>query len=240
MCFLLLQYKVHEGHPVVLLANRDEAYARAFDAPGRVRGLAEVVAPRDRVAGGTWLGRRDHGLVAAVTNRGFDELPNVRSRGQLVLDALRHARAGDVRAWLTEHLTREAYAGFQLLVADADEAFILVHDASPQPGPVADRDLLSLEPGTHVLSNLHAPGEVPVPERAKFVAGLGVGHHLQSLASLASDGTTPLPRDHRILKRGRSRGTVCSAIVATGQDDPGVFWFASGPPDRAPFLVVDA
>lgn len=238
MCFLLLQYRVHEAYPVVLLANRDEAYARAFDAPRRLDEPATVVAPRDRIAGGTWLGRRDGGLVAAITNRGFEELEGVRSRGQVVLDALRHGSASEARAWLMEHLATEPYAGFQLLVADAASAFILVHDASLEARAPTSDDVLDLDPGVHVLSNLHAPGEVPVPERARFDPTIDLAGHLRRLAGLASDDTTVLPRDHRILKRGRTRGTVCSALLATRRGGGGAFWFAGGAPDVAPFLRV--
>ena len=42
-----------------------------------------------------------------------------------------------------------------------------------------------------------------------------------------------MPGGHRVLKRGTTRGTVASAILA-----PPTFLFAAGPPDRTPFVQV--
>ena len=51
----------------------------------------------DSLAGGTWLGVNDDGLVAAVLNRRgtLGPEPGKRSRGELVLEALDHAEAYD-------------------------------------------------------------------------------------------------------------------------------------------------
>jgi uncharacterized protein with NRDE domain len=54
-----------------------------------------LVAGLDVLAGGSWLGINDWGLVAAVLNRHGSLGPeaNRRSRGELVLEALDHADA---------------------------------------------------------------------------------------------------------------------------------------------------
>ena len=49
--------------------------------------------------------------------------------------------------------------------------------------------------------------------------------------AVQGDRETPLPGDHRICKVGRTRGTVCSAVLAVPKDAaaPVVFRFAAGP-----------
>ena len=55
----------------------------------------DVVAGKDQLAGGTWLGMNDQGVVAAILNRQNSLGPKegFRSRGELPLEALDHADA---------------------------------------------------------------------------------------------------------------------------------------------------
>ena len=86
------------GHdwPVVIGANRDEMIDRPALPPGRHwPDRPEVTAGKDLLAGGSWLGLNDWGVVAAVLNRhgSLGPVPGQRSRGELVLEALDHADA---------------------------------------------------------------------------------------------------------------------------------------------------
>lgn len=258
MCFLLLHHRVRADAPLVLLANRDEAYERAFDGPVWRPGPPAVLAPRDRRAGGTWLGVREDGLVAALTNRReVPALPSegLRSRGRLVDDVLAvsgavsgaapgpRGRAATASAWAAAHLAGQAYAGFHLLLADGEEAFVLRHPGGAVPRAPASGDLVRLPPGAHVLTNLHDLDEVTAPAEGAPRAGEALDDLLARLMALAADDRTVLPGDHRILKRGERRGTVCSAVLAlragAGPVDGRLrLHFADGPPDRAPFRVL--
>lgn len=257
MCFLLLHHRTRADAPLVLLANRDEDYARLFDAPGWRDGPPRVLAPRDRRAGGTWLGVREDGLVAALTNRReAAAVTGTRSRGLLLDDVLRHgavhAPRGPARsessvgaaaaagAWALEHLEHEAYAGFNLLLADGQEAFVLRHAGSAAAGVSPPGSLVRLPPGAHVLTNLHDLDEVRAPAAGAPDAGEPLPELLARLERLAADSTTVLPGDHRILKRGAARGTVCSAVLALAAGREPLLRFAAGPPDRAPFRTVAA
>lgn len=233
MCFLLLHHRTRPDAPLVLLANRDEAFDRPFDPPAWRGG---VLAPRDRRAGGTWLGVTLGGLVVALTNRP-EAVPTAgtRSRGRLVDDALAHADARAALAWAREHLRHEAYAGFHLLVADAHEAHVIRHRGGPVPTSPRSHDVVRLGPGAHVLTNLHDLDEVAAPPAGAPAPREPLAATLERLQALAADGTTPLPGDHRILKRGAGRGTVCSAVLALGADGGLTFRFAPGPPDGTPF-----
>src|SRR5437899_5459132 len=68
--------------------NRDESSMRPADPPAVLDGTPIIVAPRDRRAGGTWLGASGTGLVGALSNRRGRTSPSTPSGGRLVLDAL--------------------------------------------------------------------------------------------------------------------------------------------------------
>jgi hypothetical protein len=87
-----------------------------------------VVAGLDVQAGGSWLGVNDDGVVAAVLNRvgSLGPAAGKRSRGELVLEALDHADAAAAAAALVD-LDPDAYRPFNLLIADARDAFWLRH-----------------------------------------------------------------------------------------------------------------
>lgn len=231
MCVLLVHHRVRADAPVVLLANRDEAYARPFEPPSRWPGGAGIVAPRDALAGGTWLGVNARGLVAAITNRPTKSpVPGLRSRGLLVADLLARGDAAEARAWLSGHLARERYNPFNLLLLDRARAFAL--ERAPEAAAWSD-----VSRGTHVLTNLHDLDAFEVPPQGRARAGEPLGDLVSRLETLAADRTTPLPGDHRICKVGRSRGTVCSAVLALPADAgaPPAFRFAAGPPHATPF-----
>jgi hypothetical protein len=241
VCVLLLHHRTRPDWPVVLLANRDEYFDRPFEPPALRDPLLGLVAPRDLSAGGTWLGLNRHGVVAAITNRpGEDARLGARSRGLLVRDALEEAGARRARDRVAEDLAKTAYAGFHLLVADRMDAFVVRHRGATAPAVPGPGDVIALAPGAHVLTNLHEPDELVVPDEGLPRVGEAVDETLRRFERLAADDTPRFPRGHRILKREANRGTVCSATIAlpSREADAPVFRFADGPPDRAPFVPV--
>jgi hypothetical protein len=193
-----------------------------------------IVAPRDLQAGGSWIGANGYGLVAAIANRhGEDVTEGVRSRGLIVLDVLRQPTAEAGLAWVRDHLDRFAYAGFHLLLADGERALVVRHRGSSGPHPLLKDDTFEFLPGAYVITNLHEPGTVAPPEGARPVFEEPFERTFERLQGLAADTETTLPGDVHILKRGRRRGTVSSAILV-----PPRFFFAAGPPDQAPFEAV--
>src|SRR5262245_46531694 len=129
MCSVVILYRPSEAWPVILAANRDEMIDRPWDPPGRHwPDRADVVAGRDRLAGGSWLGLNDAGVVAGILNR-MDSLgpkPDFRSRGELVLEALDHADAVEAAEALGA-LEPAAYRSFNMVIADNRDAFWLRH-----------------------------------------------------------------------------------------------------------------
>src|SRR4051812_6070784 len=116
MCTLIAAVHVFADMPLVIAANRDERTSRParppFLWPDERR--PRLLAPRDEQAGGSWLGLNDLGLFVGITNRAGVALdPSRRSRGALVMDALRAPSAGDLHARLAA-LDARAYNPFHL------------------------------------------------------------------------------------------------------------------------------
>jgi hypothetical protein len=113
----------------------------------------------DELAGGSWLGVNDTGVVAGVLNR-KDSLgpdPKLRSRGELVLEALDHADAVDSAEALAE-LSPDAWRSFNLFIADNRDAYWL-----RSLGPGSDGvDLMEIPEGISILTawGLNAPESV--------------------------------------------------------------------------------
>lgn len=144
MCLILLAWQAHPRFPVVLAANRDEFFARPA-APAAWWATPPMLAGRDLLAGGSWLGVDRRGRFAALTN--YRDPTAVRtdapSRGALVAGALGPARS--VHEQLAELQGRaRIYNGFNLLFSDGQE--LAVYESVPERGRV-------LGPGVYGLSN---------------------------------------------------------------------------------------
>lgn len=155
MCLIAFSVAAHPSYPLVVIANRDEAYARPTE-PAHAWGEGGIFGGRDVLQGGTWLGVTSSGRFATVTNV---RSPNARrdgaSRGALVRGAL--GREGDVGAFWAA-LGRERYPAFNLLFGDA-ECLFYASEESAVPARIS--------PGTHALSNARLDAAWPKAEKAK-------------------------------------------------------------------------
>lgn len=127
MCTVVILRRPNHDWPVVFGANRDEMLDRPWTPPGRHwPDRTEIVAGRDDLAGGTWMGINDAGLTACILNRhgSLGPAPDKRSRGELVLEALDHADAAQASEALTD-VNPEAYRPFNMVIADNTEAWWL-------------------------------------------------------------------------------------------------------------------
>ena len=144
MCLLLIAIDSTPDLPLLLLGNRDEYHGRPSAPAAPWREDARVVGGRDLTAGGTWLGLRQDGRFAAVTNlRTGVPATAPKSRGWLVRDFL----LGDSTpiAWLDLVRSQAAdYGPFNLVVGDRHGVFAL----GSSEGMVR-----ALAAGVHVVSN---------------------------------------------------------------------------------------
>jgi uncharacterized protein with NRDE domain len=116
MCLIAWNWRPATDAALLVVANRDEFYAR----PARAMhwwGDSGVLAGQDLQAGGAWLGLHRNGRFAALTN--YRDPLNVRadapSRGALVLDFLHSDLSpSDYLAWLAPRAHQ--YNPFNLLL----------------------------------------------------------------------------------------------------------------------------
>jgi len=144
MCLILFAYRQRDDYPLILIANRDEYYARPTRNAHWWRD-APVLAGRDLEAGGTWLGISRGGRLAAVTNvrePGGMQAGKI-SRGELTREFL--GGTTGTAAYLDAIAARaNDYAGFNLLLGDIDDLRFFSNR-----GGGAQR----VEPGVHGISN---------------------------------------------------------------------------------------
>jgi hypothetical protein len=245
MCTLVMLRRPDHAWPLVIGANRDEMIDRPAVPPGRHwPDRPEVIAGRDLLAGGSWLGLNDWGVVAGVLNRhgSLGQEAGLRSRGELVLEALDHADAAEAAAALA-HLDPASYRSFNLIIADNREAFWLRH---------ADTGAIDLQPIKPGLS-LIAAGDLDdfaTPRLAfaliPFTAAPAPDEagNWRAWEALLSDDRPPQGGPSAAALRfrtGRGYGTVSSAVVAlpaAGCETRPVFRYAQWLPQPAPWRDV--
>jgi uncharacterized protein with NRDE domain len=228
MCLAVVALDAHPRHAVVLAANRDELHARAaLPAGWWPDGDVPLLAGRDLVGGGTWLGVDRRGRFAFVTN---------------VRDPARHDPAAPTRGTLVPRVLRDpspidaavaravqdgaALNGFNLLAGDA-------HGAAwgSNRGQVSQR----LAAGVHGVSNalLDTPWPKVVRTRERLCAWLATGDDdlaplFDLLADRAMAPDDELPDTGVGVARERllsapfiadaTYGTRCSTVVTIGRD----------------------
>jgi uncharacterized protein with NRDE domain len=148
MCTLAVYLREFDNFPLVVAANRDEHVSRPSAAPRLLANHPAIFGGQDLVAGGTWLGVNEYGLVAAIVNRRVaapDPKAAPRSRGLLCLDVLRAKNAAQANQWL-EGEDGSKYPPFLLLIAGADAAFVIFN---------AEHGIgrMELDQGLHVFGN---------------------------------------------------------------------------------------
>jgi uncharacterized protein with NRDE domain len=231
MCLLAIFFRVAADAPLVVGANREEDYARIGEPPQLLDGPVRAVGGRDPIAGGTWLGVNEYGVLAAVTNRPRSKLPDSpRSRGLLVRDLLQCASAGAAMDRAARELGTHRYAGCNVLCGDAGSLFV-IHAA----------DWLRvrpLPPGIHVLTK-HDIDDDNDPRIAHAGNRLSERSYSQSADCIAAlrelcgqTGNSQPP----MCIRESDHGTVSSSILAIRQPMArSTYLHAQGPPDRTAF-----
>ncbi|QIB73586.1 hypothetical protein GL213_11305 [Halogeometricum borinquense] len=246
MCTLTIAWQVFEEAPVVVAANRDEAMNRPSEPPSAVAGDPAFVAPRDTEAGGTWVGYNERGVFVGVTNRWIEvEGGGERSRGQLVRDALRSESAADARETVEAALKTDTYDAFNLVVADAAEAYLFEWDGS--------LETTRLTPGVHVVVNVGADGAYFEPEDRPEVGAQQAANAQRVREALEPRTESPeawrdraksVLRDHDygvcIHDPDGRFGTRSSSLITLWADNGADYAFAPGPPCETAYEPVES
>jgi uncharacterized protein with NRDE domain len=238
VCTLIAAVSAFAGTPLVVAANRDERLDRAASGPRIWPGPPRFVAPRDEVAGGTWLGVNAHGLFVGVTNRAAHPRdPTRRSRGALVVEALAARSAKELHATLAA-IDARAFNGFHLFYGDREGAHVTWSDG----------ELLtqaSLSPGLHVVTERSFGGATPARELwiraawARDVAGRGATPETLGPILAHHDDADPFA-SVCVHAEAFNYGTRSSSILVLEDDLPkSELWWAEGRPCATSFRRVD-
>ena len=242
MCTLVLAAQVFEGYPLVVIANRDEHLDRASSPPRlwpATASRAPFIAPRDDVAGGTWLGVNAAGVFVGITNRYLGPKDDTRvSRGALVSDALALPSARAIHEAMAA-VPASRHNGFHLVYADA-------HDVLATASSGTHIAQLDLGKGVHTITERSFGAGDDGPRRRRIDAAWS---RLAPDAHLDLDRLSQLLTEHDdtdvlaatcIHVPGLRYGTRSGSAIALA-DDPTLdrMLWAEGPPCTTPFTPVD-
>ncbi|MCH7814994.1 MAG: NRDE family protein [Proteobacteria bacterium] len=148
MCLIIFSHQAASRYPLVVAANRDEFFTRSTEQAkfwSAQESNQRILAGKDLVAGGTWIGITRTGRFAAVTNiRDPSQLEQkTRSRGELTRNFLAGTQSPQQFCdSLIESF--EEFAGYNLLVGDGKSLFYVNNH---------EEKLWQLESGVYGLSN---------------------------------------------------------------------------------------
>lgn len=260
MCTIVMLVEAHPTFPLVVAANRDEYYARGAEPPLVLAdGATRVVGGRDRARSGTWMGATGSGFFAGVTNQrtGHTADTSLRSRGEVVLEALRRGDPEAVSDWLTG-LDGAAYNAFNLAFGRAGDVRVAyVRREDPKV------TVVRLGPGVHTLANdvlgsPHFPKAERATARASRITAAAWEPTAASLTALMADHETPpgealppappgslmpgvlLRRLQALCVHTPVYGTVSSTLMAFEAARVARYAYADGAPCRTPFRDVTA
>lgn len=242
MCLVLIAWRGAAKYPCVLAANRDELHARPTAAAHWWQSQPPILAGRDLLAGGTWLGLTRTGRFAALTNYRDPEQRRLGtpSRGTLVASIL---LSGDPIERSLEQLCRVGadYNGFSLLFSDGER--LAIYESARGSGR-------ELGPGIYGLSNhlLDTPWPKVQTAKSRLSTALADLSSTDAILALLRD-EAPAPDDllprtgvslewERLLSsayvRAPDYGTRCSTVLRIDESRRACFdewsWDAAGAP----------
>lgn len=196
MCLILIAHDMHPHYRLILAANRDEFYDRPTRPAQFWHENLGLLAGKDQVSGGTWLGINRRGDWATVTNyRNKEELQGRggRSRGLLVNDYLQGEGAPlDYLQGLCSEV--DQYRGYNLLAGNNETiGYMSNRGAEPQ----------LLSPGYYALSNhlLDTPWPKVRDSKTAFVRSMETGLlNEEALFDIMAD--TAIAPDNRLPDTG--------------------------------------
>lgn len=259
MCTILALFHTHPRAPLIIAANRDEVYARKSLPPEVLREVyPRAVGGRDLRHGGTWMGLNEAGLFVGLTNlRAGDRSPHIRSRGEIVLEALGCESPDEVVDFLElRQRSGDVYRPFNLMFGNTRALLTAHYDEG-------ELELVELPHGQHVMPSATRVNDSSHPKVPRAHALLEQAREqpdeaalIEALQSVLADRQRPSldalperlshgpfgPDFERELQalcvRTPTYGTVSSTLIITGSGAER-YLYADGPPDTdAPHPVL--
>ncbi len=228
MCLLLISYKSHPEFKLIVAANRDEFYNRPALKAGYWQEDNNILAGKDLLGGGTWLGITKQGKFAAITNyRDMSDIkPDAPTRGDLTLKFLsENISAEEYGKKISENASD--YNGYNLIFGNIEDMFYYSNKSLK---------LLKLTPGIYGLSNhlLDTPWPKVKKSKLSFSEVLNSGDvtpndifKILSDSSIPADDSLPNTGLSPEIERAVSPvfvqtplyGTRCSTVIFWNNND---------------------
>jgi uncharacterized protein with NRDE domain len=235
MCLILFSYQPNTSMPLLLGANRDEFFARPTLPVNYWEDHPKVLAGKDQVAGGTWIGITKAGRFAAITNirepsnnnpkhRPFNAEVSIKSPAPDT--RFLKSRGELTRAFLTgtqscEHYLKsiiedpqdyqKSYAGFNLLVGEFTQTQQSLFYLNNR-----EEGFQKLTAGIYGLSNhrLNTPWPKIINGKQALEDTIANNHQLSHL----TDRNTVNSKTHQILRKILENPTLAAdnTLPATG------------------------
>lgn len=237
MCTVITLQRPGHAWPLLVAANRDERIDRAWDPPAAYwPDHPGIVAGRDRLGGGTWMGVNADGVVATVLNRpgSLGPADGKRSRGDLPLIALAYTTADTAAAAMTD-LHGIDYRSFNMVIADRNAVWFVRNLGTGHP--TAEK----LSPGLHMVTS-HDPDDMGSPRVARHLPRFRTAIAPEPpdwapWAALLADCAGPLDTTLSVPPMS-GFGTVSASLLGLPQHGQTIWSFASGPAYSTPFESV--
>lgn len=162
MCLVNFHFQNHPKYKLIVVANRDEFYERPTKPAHYWEDEPNILAGRDLLQMGTWLGISKKGRFAAITNYRDPSLPETGrySRGEIIRHFLTNGTEPDI--FMEELIKeRENYGGYNVILGDPNGLY--------HYNNVLDESK-DINAGTHSLSNhsLNTPWPKVVKGRTRL------------------------------------------------------------------------
>jgi uncharacterized protein with NRDE domain len=178
------------------------------------------------------MGINAHGVIATVLNRPGTLGPAAgkRSRGELPLLALEHSTAA-AAAGLLIHLQAGLWRGFNMVLADRDEAWFV--KGVGHGNPRAHR----LPSGVSMIT-AHDPNDLDSPRTARHLPRFQAAEPAwEAWRTILADQCGQPAEQLNVVPRA-GFGTVSSSFVTLPAEGDPIWLFAVGPPHEAAFSPV--
>ena len=217
MCVLAFAWRPNSRWRLVVAGNRDELHERPAEPLARWEHPSHLLAGRDLLSGGTWLGVSEEGRFAVVTNvRGQGPPdPELESRGALLVSLLTDP------AFKLDAARAARFNPFNVIMTEDDQAYFVANSPQFLRRPLA--------PGVYGLSN--ADLDEPWPKTIRLRSGLqewlADEQSADSLLDLLAEGReAPLqaltePDRSPLFMRNPLYGTRCSTVVMIDSEGRG-------------------
>lgn len=190
MCLILFSFNEHPDYTLILAANRDEFFNRPANPLAFWEDDPSVLAGKDLVGGGAWLGVTQKIRFAAITNfrDPYEVKKDAPSRGSLVRNFL-CSRISPEEYIKQIQNTGHIYNGFSLLVGTKDKLLYYSNRSST---------IINVPKGFHGLSNhlLNTPWPKITTGKAKLKPIFSQPEiDIEAVFQLLGDNSSP-PPDH--------------------------------------------